>query len=154
MEETYCFSIGNYNIELIPFDISEFDKNKAITTKVFSVNLAFIGDERGINSAGMLNKISSSCFDFLENNPETMLFIFCDMKNDNIPRRHSNISPQYYRSLLFSRMFERTMSIRNRNDYINLTNSYIWGGENFINLIAHRSNGKQLNIFSEAIQNL
>ena len=53
-----------------------------------------------------------------EENETVVLYFYCDDMHD-IPRRNTNISPQKFRSDLFTRMFERYISMKHKTDIVN-----------------------------------
>lgn len=83
---------------------------------------------------------------YLDNN-DAVLYCYCDNKEIDRGKSKLNMSPQKYRSLLFSRMFDRIGNV----DYVNHTvqisdETY---GDHYIHLISKISNSEHI----EAIEN-
>jgi hypothetical protein len=144
---------GNeYTIEFSPFAKENVPGNvKLIIT---DINLKFVGNIKQVNNAGTLNMISSGIFDVLKSDKNMALYFYCD--NTDIDRRNQSISPQKYRSLLFSKMFERFLLIRKRNDYIDEPIILIGKDEveHYIHIISHKDNECQINILKTEIKKM
>ena len=70
---------------------------------------------------GILLKISDIIGKVLNDNNNLILYFYCDDMHD-IPRRDKALTPQKFRSLLFSRMFDKYIS---SNSIINIINTPI-----------------------------
>ena len=104
----------------------------------------------------VLTRICSELQRVLELNPNIILYFFCDdnSKNIRINNSNKNISPQKYRSLLFSRLYERTLSKGNNNQYINKRYEVDMGtGEKqYIHLIYPEHLTKQASLLASTIK--
>ena len=65
-----------------------------------------------------LNTISESLAVFLDDNPDAVLCFYCDDQTE-IDRRNLAITPQEYRSDLFSRMYDRYIALHGINWLVN-----------------------------------
>lgn len=66
----------------------------------------------------MLSVVSDTLAHFLIDNDDAVLCFYCDAQSE-IKRSHASVSPQEYRSLLFSRMFDRYTSGHCLKDFVN-----------------------------------
>lgn len=65
-----------------------------------------------------LNMVSDTLARFLDENTDTVLCFYCDDLND-IERSNTTITPQEYRSRLFSKMFDRYVKTHHQTAFIN-----------------------------------
>lgn len=74
----------------------------------------------GIGYVGykMLFAVSDILARFMEENEDAVICFYCDAHTD-VPRNHSELLPQEYRSKLFSRMFELYVHYNQKNDLVN-----------------------------------
>lgn len=68
-----------------------------------------------------MNKIGSNLLQILDVNPNIILYVFCDFDANTIRinKNNKDISPQEYRSRLFSNLFDRTTRRGNRHNFQN-----------------------------------
>ena len=92
---------------------------ETLSLKFFDVTLIRIAGD-GYVGARSLNTIAETLGRFLDENEEAVLCFYCDDTTDII-RNHNELSPQEYRSRLFTRMFDRYSRTHNYNPYINRT---------------------------------
>lgn len=87
--------------------------------QIVDIDLKLVANsDNGFKSSfGLLTQLSTIIFTFLEEN-NCILYFYCDDMND-IQRKDMSITPQAYRSMLFSKMFDRT-TLRRENEYINI----------------------------------
>ena len=120
------FDILNDKGDLVRVALSYYDTEslQAFTNDPLTLTLVFYdvtlvrisGDDTvGIKT---LNAICDVLFRFMNDNETAVLCFYCDDLTD-IDRNHTELSPQEYRSRLFSRMFD--MYVRT-NDIIDLVN--------------------------------
>lgn len=89
-----------------------------------SLNLSFYDvaliREIGSHYVGydLLSTVSDTLANFLNENEDAILCIYCDAATE-VRRNNLKISPQEYRSRLFSRMFDRYVAAHNINLYVN-----------------------------------
>ena len=66
----------------------------------------------------ILSAVSNTLARFMEENEDAVLCFYCDAQTD-VMRSHSAISPQEYRSMSFSRMFEKYTTEHHLTDFLN-----------------------------------
>lgn len=66
----------------------------------------------------VLSAISDTLARFLNENEDAVLCFYCDTLTE-VKRNHSDISPQEYRSRLFSRMFDKYTRLHHRFAFVN-----------------------------------
>lgn len=104
-----------------------------------------------------MNKIGSELQRVLEVNPNIILYIFCDFnaRNIRINNFNKNISPQEYRSRLFSTLFTRKMRQGNRNNFQNKVHVVDFDGDvYYIHLIYPEHLAQQANLLKESIDDI
>ena len=120
------FDIRNTKGDQIKVALSYYDLN---TIRVLSDNPMTLGlcfyDITLIRESGddyvdytMLSTVSDTLAKFLSENENTVLCFYCDA-NSEVKRNHTNISPQEYRSRLFSKMFEKYTMSHQTHDFVN-----------------------------------
>lgn len=120
------FDIWNTKGDHIKVALSHYDLN---TISVLSDNPLTLGlcfyDITLIRESGddyvdytMLSTVSNTLAKFLSENENTVLCFYCDA-NSEVKRSHTNISPQGYRSRLFSRMFEKYTTSHRAYGFVN-----------------------------------
>ena len=66
----------------------------------------------------VLKAISNVLFKFMKENYNAVLCFYCDDLTD-VARHHNELTPQEYRSRLFSRMFDMYVKANNVTDIVN-----------------------------------
>lgn len=113
-----CINGHEYIISYELLDIKLFTENPAILKEldgvfVYDITLAIEEEntehlEKSINRYSDLITIASYIYVFLQNNPNAILYFFCDDKDVYFnKKRRSHISCQFFRSMLFSSLFHR-----------------------------------------------
>lgn len=144
------------NVALDHFDV-EILPDKAVEVlgevKLYDVALLRLEGKKAL-SMKSLAQISEILYNFMEDNPQAMLYFYCDT-HDNINYRESGtIKPQDYRSRLFSAMFERYMSLPDKRHY---TNNRIYidsGEEHFIHIICRDSHTDKADMLVEMLRDM
>lgn len=95
-------ALSYYSSEIISALTS--DPN-ALTLTFYDVALIREGGNDTVDYK-LLHMVSHTLANFLEENDDAVLCFYCDDLTE-ISRHHNEITPQEYRSRLFSRMFER-----------------------------------------------
>ena len=116
-------SNDEYRIILSPFnqDIIPCEVRKSIRDiEIADVTLERVKGENPTD-IGILLKISDIIGKVLNDSNNLILYFYCDDMHD-IPRRDKALTPQKFRSLLFSRMFDKYIS---SNSIINIINTPI-----------------------------
>ena len=85
-------------------------------------------DGTGRVGYGVLNMVSESLAKFLMANQEAVLCFYCDDQTD-VVRRKSEITPQEYRSQLFSRMYDHYVTVHGIDWLINYKVTIEVGGQ-------------------------
>lgn len=120
------FDIMNSSGDHVMVALSYYDCE---TVSVFTNDLATLTltfyDVTLVRKAGkgyvgykVLYAISDILAKFLNENSDAVLCFYCDADTD-LQRNHKNMLPQEYRSLLFSRMFDKYVNSRNITNLIN-----------------------------------
>ena len=87
--------------------------------KILDITLERISGEQYTNS-GILSKISTFIAGVLLDNENAMLYFYCDDVHD-VKRRNMKITPQKFRSDLFSAMFIRYVKAKSLKDIVDTT---------------------------------
>lgn len=125
---------------------------ETLSLKFFDVTLIRIA---GDGYAGMrsLNAVSEILGRFLDENDDAVLCFYCDDTTDII-RNHNDLSPQEYRSKLFSRMFDKYSGSRHNNTYINRTIRFIIEDHcRFTHFICRPEHQEAVDILGEVLLN-
>lgn len=120
------FSVNNSKGDLVKIALSNYDlaSLSQFTSNKHTLSLTFYDvtliRESGYDYVGydVLSKVSETLARFLQENHKAVLCFYCDAYT-GIRKSHEEISPQEYRSLLFTRMFERYCKTRDLNDFLN-----------------------------------
>jgi len=132
-----------YLLEFSSFNNIYTPKN--VDIEIVDITLKLVKGNYQVNNAGTLSLISFIVSDFMESN-DVILYFYCDVKD--IKRRNNAISPQKYRSLLFSKIFEKELNHnKNADSYVNkiiiLKDTH--DDEHYIHLISKSKNEAQIN---------
>lgn len=140
MKVTYPISTSEGDEYLVL--IESFEKSilpEKIITMLGNIDIMDITLERvsgkHTTKPGILFDISNFIAGFLLDNENTILYFYCDDIH-NIMRRDQSITPQRYRSTLFSRMFDRYTSSHFINDFIDVPLEIRSDRDIYIHLIA------------------
>ena len=107
---------------------------------IINVSIILMDDISPNNSLKTLFKFSHIILEYLENH-NVILYYYCDVAPINIRKnRKMNITPQEFRSNLFSKMFEKI----NSSDYVEkpVIIEDIENGDHYVSLICHKNNYK------------
>ena len=103
-------------------------------------------------SIAVLAEISAIIYRLFENNENVILYFFCDDLNE-IPCTHKNMSPQAYRSSLFSAMFERFVRKQDVCDVDNVSISIeALGRTEYLHFIVRNHHQKYLDYIQQNIE--
>lgn len=124
MDISFC--IVNTKGDLVKIALSYYDHQmvKAILDDQIELKLTFYDvtliREIGREYVGykLLYAVSDTLARFMKENDDAVLCFYCDTNSD-FKRNHQSISPQEYRSRLFSRMFDRYTKSQNLMSLIN-----------------------------------
>lgn len=107
-------ALSHYDSETIRL----FSSDPLTLTLVFyDVTLIREAGERYV-SYKILSAVSNILANFLNENEEAVLCFYCDALTE-VKRNHQDISPQEYRSHLFSKMFDKYTKSCNQSQFIN-----------------------------------
>lgn len=113
-EDEYRIILSPFNLDIIPLEVREILGD--------SIEIADVTLERvkGDNPTdiGVLLKISNVIGEIFNDNENLILYFYCDDIHD-ILRRDKRVTPQKFRSSLFSRMFDKYMLSNGITDIIN-----------------------------------
>ncbi len=105
-----------------------------------------------MSTLGTLSKLSSFLYGLLVDNPNAILYFFCDVRDVDRSAIHMKYSPQEYRSRLFSAMFEYERRLHPNIDWIN--NKIVIStteGSAYIHLITLQQNQDIVNLIKQVI---
>jgi len=131
---------------LVQFDFLE--KNilpDGITVPIVDI-LISVENNVGINNGSTLSLFAQIIQDFLKEN-DVILYCYCDHAEISRSSRKQDLSPQEYRSLLFSAMFAR----QGNNDYVNqliVINDEV---DHFIHLISSKEYISQIELLQNQV---
>ena len=113
-EDEYRIILSPFNLDIIPLEVREILGD---STEIADVTLE---RAKGDNPTdiGVLLKISNVIGEIFNDNENLILYFYCDDIHD-ILRRDKRVTPQKFRSNLFSRMFEKYMLSNGITDIIN-----------------------------------
>jgi hypothetical protein len=107
-----------------------------------------IADNKGINNCHTLKQITSIIKSYLDEN-DVILYCFCDNKEIFRSIKHSHLTPQEYRSLLFTKLFDNLANEEYINKPIVITDDEQIN--HHIHLISKEINQDDVNILSGVI---
>ncbi len=120
------FDIRNTEGDQIKVALSYYDSEsirvfsndpQTLTLLFYDVTLVRESGE-GYVGYPILSAVSDTLAKFLRDNRDAVLCFYCDMQTD-VKRSHKDISPQEYRSKLFSRMYDKYIKSHNLTEFIN-----------------------------------
>ena len=120
--------------------------------KILDITLERISGEQYTNS-GILSKISTFIAGVLLDNENAMLYFYCDDVHD-VKRRDMEITPQKFRSDLFSAMCIRYVKAKSLKDIVDTTITAYADRDIYIHIIARRRHKKQVDAIRSSIENL
>lgn len=101
-------------------------------------------------SSSLLFEISEFIAQTVIRHPDAIFYYYCDDMHD-IPRRDKNITPQAFRSRLFSRMFERYVQKYHVNDIVDTPGTFRSDRDIYIHFIAHARHHHAVQLLKQAI---
>ncbi|MCD8387385.1 MAG: hypothetical protein LUD17_10920 [Bacteroidales bacterium] len=130
------FEIRNEKDDIICVVLSYYDALSlgSITTNpaILSLNIydVTLWRKSGSGNVGhkVLNAVCKKLMEIIKQSNDTIFCFVCDFSTD-VPRRHRDMSPQEYRSNLFTRMFESFARHNDVYDLVNDVNIYEDNGE-------------------------
>ena len=114
LNDEYRIILSPFNLDVIPCEVRE---QLGSDIEIADVTLERV---KGNNPTdiGILFKISNVIAEVLNDNENLILYFYCDDMHD-ISRRDKKLTPQKFRSILFSRMFDKYISSNSITNMIN-----------------------------------
>lgn len=113
---------------------------KSLNIKIANVAITLVSG-LGINNASTLFEISGIIKEYLNQN-DVVLYCYCDRKEISRGVKKMSMSPQEYRSLLYSRMFDRKSDEGFINKPIIIADEVY--GDHYIHLISTKPNEEEI----------
>lgn len=123
--------------------------------KIFEVNLK--REAKGTSTPfSAFSDLSGILFGFLDSNPNSIIYFYCDDFSP-IPHSRHECKPQEYRSILFSKLFDKEVRKRGCCDFVN--NRYVFKleraeGDAILHIIFHRDMQPKADILQDAFDKL
>lgn len=131
LENEYRIILSPFEKSIIPDEVRELIGN--------GIEIADITLERvkgnSPTKTNILLKISSIIAEIFEDNENLILYFYCDDMHD-IARRNKEVSPQMFRSKLFSKMFDKYIASNKTTNFINTPIEIIADRKIYIHLIS------------------
>lgn len=147
-DDKYLVMMESFNKSILPEEISNFLGD----IEIVDVTLERVQGNHATPSS-ILFEISNIIAGFLLDNENIILYFYCDDIHD-IPRRDYNMTPQKFRSRLFSKMFDRYIS---HNHVLEVTNTSLEiksDRDIYIHLIARECHLAYVNAIRNAIMEM
>lgn len=123
---------------------------ESIDIKIANVAITLVSGN-GMNNASTLFQISGIIKEYISDN-DVVLYCYCDQKEIARGTKNMNMTPQQYRSLLFSRMFDKKGDTNFINNPIIIADEI--NGDHHIHLISKKSNYKDILTIEKELQKL
>jgi len=124
-----------------------------LDVEVVNIDLTLVSNNTPINNAGTLNKIALMVFNFLDEN-DVILYFYCSKEDINRRNNKTSITPQEYRSLLFSTMFEKITKTTKDKTFINkpiILKDQEWG-DHYLHFIAESKYSEKMDSLKEQMR--
>ncbi|MEL5895631.1 hypothetical protein AAE250_19310 [Bacteroides sp. GD17] len=141
----YLVLMESFEKSVLPDDIIEALGN----VEIVDVTLERVSGAHA-TPPSILFEISNFIAGFLLDNENTILYFYCDDMHD-IARRDQSMTPQEFRSHLFSKMFDRYTFSHNMVRFINTSLRIESDRDVYIHLIARESHLSYVNAIKSAI---
>lgn len=158
MKVTYPISTkdgDNYLVMLESFEKSVLPDN--LISMLADIDIMDVTLERvsggHITNPSVLFEISSFIAGFLFDNENVILYFYCDDIHE-ISRRNHDITPQKYRSHLFSRMFDRYITTHHITEVVNTSLEIKSDRDIYIHIISRRSHLDYANVIRTTIKDM
>lgn len=128
------------------------DVLKMGTSEVCDVSLERVSEFDSVDHKA-LHLISHMLFDFIERNPDNIIYFYCDDLHD-LPRSKHNqkLLPQEYRSRLFSALFAAETKRQNVSCYVDDVIEFDLGDDKrFIHLIYDKGNTPKADVLKSEL---
>ena len=146
--DNYLIRIGEFNKSMLPDFLAEALQD----VEILDVTLERI-EGNNITSLSVLLNITKFIADILKDNENSILYFYCNDIHD-IPRRQKHIKPQHFRSILFSKMFERYVTANHIYNFVNTPIKIIADRDIYIHFISRTQHLTLVDKMKEAIVEL
>lgn len=143
--DEYLVRVDSFDRTMLPNDINEM----LGSIKILDISLERVSGCNPTNPS-VLFDISNFIAGVLNDNPETILYFYCDDIHD-VDRRDRSITPQKYRSQLFSKMFDHYTHAHDIDDIINTPLEFKTDRDVYIHFISKREHLKYVDAFKDKI---
>lgn len=145
----FLIRLDSLEQNLLPNDLS---------TEVVGVILEVVSEIPQKSSCETLASLGRIILDFLNSNPNVMLYYICD-KDDGIRakmhERRSAITPQAYRDMIFSKIFSYSTRLHNDQNYIDRPINIVSEGDMYyLHLIGRYHHLKDMEMVEESLKSL
>lgn len=146
--DEYLVLIESFEKSILPDDIIEMLNN----IEIVDITLERVS---GVHATkpDILFEISNFVAGFLLDNENTILYFYCDDMHD-IVRRNQSLTPQKFRSDLFSKMFERYSSSHEKVHFVDVSFEINSDRDIYIHLIARKSHLSYVSAIKTAITDM
>ena len=148
LNDEYRIILSPFNLDIIPYEVQELLGDDI---EIVDVTLERV---KGINPTdiGILLKISNIIGEILNDNGNLILYFYCDDMHNISRRENRGVSPQKFRSDLFSRMFDKYIL---SNGITNMINTPIEiKADRHIHLISRDTHLNYVNAIKNAIMGM
>lgn len=132
--DEYRITLSPFENDIIPNEIKALFANKGYCIEIVEATLSSIKG-KSYTGVEVLFKISNVIGEVFAENKNMILYFYCDDMHE-IARRDKTITPQKFRSRLFSMMFERYIKSNNISDIVNIPIELKADRDIYIHLIA------------------
>lgn len=148
-DDEYRIILSPFNLEVIP------DEVRVLLGSDMEIADVTLERVKGNNPTdiGILLKISNVIGEVFSDNENLILYFYCDDMHD-ILRRDKELTPQKFRSNLFSRMFDKYISSNGITDMINTPIEVKADRCIYIHLISRSAHLKYVNAIKRAIMEM
>lgn len=148
-DDEYRIILSPFNLDVIPDKVREL---LADNIEIADITLDRIKGESPTN-IDILLKISNVIGEVFDDNENLILYFYCDDMHD-VSRRDKILSPQKFRSDLFSRMFDRYIISNGITNIINTPIEIKADRHIYIHLISRKCHLKYVTAIKNAIMDM
>ena len=150
LNDEYRIILSPFNLDIIPYEVQELLGDDI---EIVDVTLERV---KGINPTdiGILLKISNIIGEILNDNGNLILYFYCDDMHNISRRENRGVSPQKFRSDLFSRMFDKYILSNGITNMINTPIEIKADRHIYINLISRDTHLNYVNAIKNAIMGM
>lgn len=150
LNDEYRIILSPFNLDIIPYEVQELLGDDI---EIVDVTLERV---KGINPTdiGILLKISNIIGEILNDNGNLILYFYCDDMHNISRRENREVSPQKFRSDLFSRMFDKYILSNGITNMINTPIEIKADRHIYIHLISRDTHLNYVNAIKKAIMGM